>query len=248
MNNYGKLVEDIKKIGIHAGMIVFLHSSFKSLGFDGTPQEVIQAFQEVLTTEGTLLLPALSYKTVDKDHLYFHYYDTPSCVGVISEIFRKSENVKRSLNPIHSVCAWGKLQDIFTQDHEKDTITLGEHSPYAKLLQYNSKICMLGCSLKPNTFMHYVENRNHVPYRQTKWIRNMTITDASYRSFIKEIHLPDMSSYIQRYDRIEALLEYPYIIKGHILKAETYLLDVKAVFRVGSIALKQDLFYFVNQL
>lgn len=248
MNQYNTLVNDIKNLGIQAGMVVFLHSSFKSLGFDGTPQEVIQAFQEVLTKEGTLLLPALSYKTVNKDHLVFHYYDTPSCVGALSEAFRQSADVKRSLNPIHSVCAWGKLQDTFTKDHELDKITLGKHSPYKKMLEHNAKICMLGCSLKPNTFMHYVENENHVPYREIKYKVHMQITDASHNTFTKEVHLPDMSNYIQRYDRLQGLLTPPFLNEGKVLQAKTYLLDANEVFRVGSSALKTNPFYFVDTI
>lgn len=248
MNEYNTLVEDIKQLGIHAGMVVLLHSSFKALGYVGTPQEVIQAFQEVLTSEGTLLLPTLSYKTVNKDQPIFHYYDTPSCVGIISETFRKGLDVKRSLNPIHSVSAWGKYQDVFTQGHELDSITLGEHSPYAKMLAYNAKICMLGCSLKPNTFMHYVENVNHVPYRDIQYIVDMQITDAAYHTFTREIHLPDMSMYIQRYDRLEGLLDYPHMKKGQILHAETYLLDVNEVFRAASAKIKENPFYFVDKV
>ena len=74
----------------------------------GPVEAVIGAFQDVLTPEGTLVLPALSYDEIGPDQPRFDVLRTKSCVGLIPETFRTMPGVRRSLHPTHSVAAWGR--------------------------------------------------------------------------------------------------------------------------------------------
>jgi aminoglycoside 3-N-acetyltransferase len=119
MDKTQTLKDDLRAIGIKQGMVLLVHSSFKSLGTtDLSPLDVIGAFQDVLTEEGT------------RHHPYFSYHDTPSCVGILSETFRTMPGTIRSLNPIHSVSGWGKHAEAILSHHQKDTITLGRIRPF----------------------------------------------------------------------------------------------------------------------
>jgi aminoglycoside 3-N-acetyltransferase len=247
MNTYQQLKDDLIKIGIKKGMVLLMHSSFKSLGVkDLTPKDVIEAVKEVITEEGTLLIPTLSYKTCSKNNPFFSYHDTPSCVGVISETFRKSDDTIRSLNPIHSVSGWGKYKDEILLRHEKDTLTLGYNSPFYLMLKYQPKILMLGCGLKPNTFMHLVENLNKVDYRQTEYNVDFEIIDKSGNKRIQKVELPDMSNYIQRYDRVESILAGDDLIQANILNAKSYLIDANKLLEKATEILKDNPHYFVD--
>lgn len=248
MHDKQQLIKDLRDLGVQPGMVLFLHSSFKSLQFQGTPEEVIEAFQEVLTPEGTLLLPTLTYKSVTKDNPHFSYHDSVSCVGILPEVFRKMKGVVRSMNPIHSVAAWGRHALYLTSAHIEDDITLGNNSPYARMLSFDAKICMLGCGLKPNTFMHYVENINRVPYREVSSIIPMHLTDADGRTFLKEIHMPDMRMYVQRYDRITQVLSENEMHSRNVLSADAFFIDANSLLQKASIALKKDPFFFVDPL
>lgn len=248
-NQYDQLVKNIKKAGINKGMTILLHSSFKSLGLDEiTPSLLINAFQEVLTSEGNLLVPTLTYKTVNKNNPVFAIKTTPSCVGIVSEVFRTMHNVYRSLNPIHSVAAWGKNAYELTSKHHLDDITLGYNSPFYLMLKYNAKICMLGCGLRPNTFMHLVENINNVPYRQTVEIIPFKLIDSKNNEIIKDIHLPNMSHLDQRYDRIINILDDQELHKTSLNTELTYIIDANRLLQKASEVIKNDPLYFVDEM
>ncbi|MEG0691476.1 MAG: AAC(3) family N-acetyltransferase [Oscillospiraceae bacterium] len=226
-----------------------VHSSMKALGIDGEgPELVIKALQEVLTDKGTLLMPALTYSTVTRANPNFSYHDSPVCVGLIPETFRKSKGVIRSFNPVHSVCAWGKYAKEMTENHKLDVISIGKHSPYCLLPQYDGKILMMGCGLRPNTFIHGIENVAKAPYREIKYIVQYTMEDAYGNSISYEGHLPDMSQFDQRYDRVTQILSHPDIKRFSLLQAESYLIDSQALMSAGVKAIKEDPYYFVDKL
>ena len=100
--SFEKIKNDLLSLGVQPGDILMVHSSLKSMGqVEGGAETVIAALRAVLGEEGTLMLPALSYATSCKD-LYFSNLETPSCVGVIPETFRKMEGVRRTNHPTHS--------------------------------------------------------------------------------------------------------------------------------------------------
>lgn len=248
-NQFQQLISNIKKAGITSGMTVLLHSSFKSLNlFEISPKLLINAFQEVITKEGNLLIPTLTYKTVNKLNPIFISNSTPSCVGIVSETFRSMPDVYRSLNPIHSVAVWGKNAQELTKKHQIDDITIGYNSPFYLMLEYNAKICMLGCGLKPNTFMHLVENINNLPYRKIVDVTPMQLIDSDNNVIIKDIHLPNMSHLEQRYDRIIDILDGTEIHKTLINDATTYLIDANSLMRKASQVLEDNPFYFVDKI
>ena len=55
------LVDDLRRLGVRPGMVLLVHSSLSALGWVvGGPVVVIQALQDVLTPDGTLVMPAHS--------------------------------------------------------------------------------------------------------------------------------------------------------------------------------------------
>lgn len=246
---YQTLINDLKRIGVTKGMVLMVHSSYKALQLRNTPPTmVIQALQEVLGVDGTLLMPALTYANVNINNPNFSYHNTPCCVGIIPEIFRKSKGVIRSLNPVHSVCSWGKYANEMTQNHFMDDISIGPNSPFTLLPSYNGKILMLGCGLKPNTFMHGVENQANAPYREIKYTLEYTMENADGTIYTYQGKMPSMSEYIQRYDRIESILSAPHLIKSPISSSTSYLIDSIALLEEGFKAIKKDPYFFVDRI
>ena len=88
-----KIADDLKKLGIKEDDTILMHSSLSSLGYvEGGADTVIDALLSVLKN-GTLLLPALSYATVNINNPVFSVKDTPTCSGRIPETFRTREGV-----------------------------------------------------------------------------------------------------------------------------------------------------------
>lgn len=57
------IVEGLREIGLKEGDIVIVHTSLKSMGYVcGGAQTVIEALIEVVTSEGTIVMPTQSWK------------------------------------------------------------------------------------------------------------------------------------------------------------------------------------------
>ena len=148
----------LRELGVKTGDRIMVHSSYKSFGgFEKGPQGVIQALQESVGFEGILAMPALSDCC---DGGFSGVYDketTPveKWVGIIPEMFRKTEGVCRSEHPTHSVCAWGKEAQMFLK--QKDPYDcFAPDGPWGKLAE-RGKIVFLGESVGGNTFLHACE-------------------------------------------------------------------------------------------
>jgi aminoglycoside N3'-acetyltransferase len=158
----GDLLVFLRQSGINPGDAVFVHSSMEGFkGFRGTAAEIIQVFQEAVGSGGTLLMPTLSFAGTAIDYArqnrVFDPRTTPSQVGLLTELFRRSPAVIRSLHPTHSVAVWGKDQEWWTKDHPLAATPCGRGTPYARLLERDAKIVMAGLSIAPLTFFHFAE-------------------------------------------------------------------------------------------
>lgn len=248
--SFETLVKDLKKLGVKAGDALMVHSSLKSMGrVEGGAETVIAALRAVLGEEGTLMLPALSYATSCKD-LYFSNLETPSCVGVIPETFRKMEGVRRSNHPTHSVCVIGKYRDEICEGAELDHTPIGPHSAFMKLADYHGKILLLGCPFARNTFMHGVEEIAGAPYTLTDGYTEFTMVDETGKTAVREyrchyFHRPE-GEIIQRYERATEVLDASEFSLGKVHGAESLLLDAAALREKAAKKMKEDPLFFVD--
>ena len=247
--SYYKIKEDLERSGIKPGDDLLIHSSFKSLGYvEGGIQTLIDALVSYLGDRGTLLFPTLSYSTVHdpKNNFTFDIINTPACVGAIPEFFRHCDGVVRSMHPSHSVAALGYRQSEYTSRHYLDNEPVGENSPFRILSQFGGKVLMLGCGTRCNTSMHGVEEMARVPYVLSDEMREYTLIGADGVSVKKEYyyHYMGQRGFIQRYDRLENLMEYG---KCKILNADCHLIDSATMWRTGLKKLTEDTYYFVDR-
>jgi aminoglycoside 3-N-acetyltransferase len=239
-----RLAEQLHNLGLERGDVVMVHSSFKSLGIKD-PEDIILALLEILGETGILLMPALSY--LQKPPNVHDTNLTPSCVGFLSEYFRCRAGTQRSLHPTHSVCGVGRLAHEWLDDHIQDHTPCGPHSPFHKLLHHQGKILMIGCGLKPNTTIHAIEE-----YIQPAYLfgppQNYTITDSLGRNFEKAYitHNFYEGRAIQRYDRVEGILNEAALSSGILGNAKTYLIQAEALYQAGLERMRSDPFYFIE--
>ena len=68
------------------------------------------------------MLPTHTWSYINADNPKFYVDQSPSCVGILPELFRKRPGVVRSSHPTHSVAALGQDAKAFTNDdHRFDT-------------------------------------------------------------------------------------------------------------------------------
>lgn len=180
-----RLVRDLRRLGLEAGDLLFIHSSLRGLGFvEGGPEAVIAALEEVVGAEGTLLFPTFTIlgsmeDTLTSEEFVFDPATSPSTVGKITEVFRAMPGVRRSIHPTHSVAALGPLAEELTGTHLDDGTNFGATSPFGKMREHGGKVVGLGISFGPVTYYHVYEDLNlekfpgvYLPERLTARVRD----------------------------------------------------------------------------
>ena len=167
---YGKkeLFAELAQLGIQRDDRVLIHSSYRSLGgFEGGPENLIQSLIEYFSPEGLLIFPTHSWSEIKREQPLFDLATTPSCVGLLPNLFLKQPGVLRSYHPTHSVGAIGPLAAAYIEGEEKMVTPCGAGGCWHKLIDLNAKIVFLGATLKTNTFIHGVEEWADIPGRLT---------------------------------------------------------------------------------
>jgi aminoglycoside 3-N-acetyltransferase len=152
----------LRRLGMSRGDVVFVHSSLDQFeGFQGKFGDILSSLQEILGPEGTLLVPTLPFTGSAVEYVQerpiFDVSKTPSRMGLLTELFRRSPGVVRSIHPTHSVAAWGAKALHMTANHYLAETPCGRQSPYASLLDHGGKILFLGTDISVMTFFHMVE-------------------------------------------------------------------------------------------
>jgi aminoglycoside 3-N-acetyltransferase len=145
---------------------LMVHCAFDDLQpmFTESAGRLLNMLQGLCGPERTLLMPAFTFNVPGGD-LVAHFqknqrFDVrrqPSQMGLLSEVFRRTPGVKRSLHPTHSVCALGPLAEELTRGHEQAPTTFGADTPFARMAEIDTVIVGLG---KP---FYRVLTQTHVP-------------------------------------------------------------------------------------
>lgn len=175
-NTVKTLAADLRALGVKAGMTLIVHSSLGSIGWTcGGAAGVILALEEVLTEDGTLVMPTHSgdlsdprnwmappvpeswWETIRKETPAFDRDLTPTReMGIIPETFRKQRGVVRSGHPNSSFAAWGKNKHFIVQDDHLDH-QMNEKSPLGRIYELDGCVLLLGVGYDKNTSFHLAE-------------------------------------------------------------------------------------------
>lgn len=176
------IIKELKETGLKRNDTVIVHTSLKSMGYVcGGAQAVIEALIDVVGNDGTIMMPAQSWKNLDPEdgvhwdadesdwqiiRDYWPAYDkniTPTnTMGAVAEMFRQWPGCLRSDHPARSVCAYGKHAEYLTKDHDISNI-FGEGSPIARLYELDGKVLLLGVGYDKNTSLHLADSRADYP-------------------------------------------------------------------------------------
>ncbi|MBM7568387.1 AAC(3) family N-acetyltransferase [Paenibacillus sacheonensis] len=197
MHTKQTLLRDLENMRIDPRGTLFVHSSYKAIGpVEGGPDTVLDALTEYMQ-DGLLALPAHTWSYINGSNPRFNVQDSATCVGILTELFRKRPGVLRSLHPTHSVCALGRDAADFIAGNELCDTPCGRQSSYGKLLDREATILFIGVDLCKNTFIHGVEEWNDIPNRLTDRIMPYVIElpDGSEISAPSRKHCGELWSY-----------------------------------------------------
>ncbi|MFH1824547.1 MAG: AAC(3) family N-acetyltransferase [Candidatus Firestonebacteria bacterium] len=161
-----EIIKDLKKMGIKKRDVLFVHSSFKSIGVvEGGAETVVEALVECVGKEGIVIVPTLSFSFLG-GYYAFNPKKTPSRVGEITNALLRRKDVFRSEHPTHSISAVGKGAGELVTGHKGSTFA--KESPYGKYVKLNAKVIFIGTGLGCNTTLHAIEDWLDLPYLTTE--------------------------------------------------------------------------------
>jgi len=177
-NTRQSIAREISDAGIKSGITLLVHSSLSTLGWvSGGAVAVIQALMDVITPDGTMVMPEHSgdlsdpanwhhppvpekWWSIIRDSMpaYNPEYTPSRGMGAIPEVFRNMPFVLRSDHPEVSFAAWGKHASFITSNHSLD-YSLGEKSPLARIYDLDGQVLLMGVGFENNTSFHLSEVR-----------------------------------------------------------------------------------------
>ena len=106
--------------------------------YQGDARSLLELMLRIAGSERTLAMPAFFFGTFPElfDLAYYRKYPrfdvrrTPSQMGLVTELFRRTPGVTRSLHPTHSICALGPLANELCATHHLSPWRFGELSPF----------------------------------------------------------------------------------------------------------------------
>jgi aminoglycoside N3'-acetyltransferase len=149
-------------LGVSTGDVLCVHSSFdRFLGFRGSAKDAIRILQDSVGPDGGLLMPTQPFDGTALEYVRTHPVTnlarSPSLMGLMTEILRRTPGAIRSINPTHPVALWGSKGLRLAENDWEARTPCGQGTAYHRLLHCDAKILMLGTGFRAMTFYHCVE-------------------------------------------------------------------------------------------
>ena len=184
--------------------ILMVHSSYDGLlpMYKGNVNELLSALLGICGPERTLVMPAfiIGGRALDTRTYFqarpFDIRRTPSEMGLLTEAFRRTPGVMRSLHPTCSICALGPLAAELTTGHHLARTGLGPDSPFGVMTRRTTAILGLGVEyFRCLTHVHTATNElgESFPIKFKKTSTTVTLVDYDGNRIEHELGLPDRS-------------------------------------------------------
>jgi aminoglycoside 3-N-acetyltransferase len=165
----GDVEAALREAGLEDGDAVFFQAGMAAFGtIEAGPETVIEALRRAVGDGGLVAMPAFPLTGPALEHLrrrpLFDAGSDPSMMGAISERFRTTPGVLRSVHPTHSVCAQGPGAVEVVVGHERARTPFGAGTPFAALREHRAKQLFFGSGVRAITMYHAFEVVREPPY------------------------------------------------------------------------------------
>ena len=172
-------------LGIAPGMTVFVHCSMRSFGpVEGGAQTVVKAITDVIGPRGTLVVPIYHDYFLNGQGQVWDRDQSPSKMGIFSELIRKWPGSLRSAHPSHPIAAIGPLSHELVAFDQGSAF--GKDSHLMELVERNAAILLMGVGYEMCTLLHLAEELNKVPYRDWVSLTGKVVIDG----VAKKVRIP----------------------------------------------------------
>jgi aminoglycoside 3-N-acetyltransferase len=147
--------------------ILMVHSSVNNLEpmYQGNALELVRALIEYCGPERTLVMPAFNFgaegegaREALKKNPRFDLQRSPSQMGLLTELFRRSKGVIQSRHPAYRIAAMGPEAQALVRGHESAPSGMGKGTPFEYMARNDAQILGIGKSFQVMTQVHHVES------------------------------------------------------------------------------------------
>jgi aminoglycoside 3-N-acetyltransferase len=202
MLTFQQVLDGFRQTGVQPGDTIMVHTSYKSLGgVEGGADTVIDALRALVGPEGTVLFPTFNFQSWTETH-YFDILETPSKMGMITELARLRPDARRTPHPIYSFAALGRRAEEFAAC--EDVEAYGPNSVFALFHKTNGTILSIGLDFNSTFSMHhYIEYNVGCDYRRIKEFSGI------YVGYDRVPRIKTYTMFVRKDDRVKT-----YIVPG----------------------------------
>ncbi|HOJ12760.1 MAG TPA: AAC(3) family N-acetyltransferase [Clostridiales bacterium] len=245
---YNDILNGLKRLNLPENPILLVHSSMKSFGYvEGGPETVIKALIDTCGNKGTLVMPTLTFASINEAEPFFDASETPSGTGLITEVFRKMPDARRSLHLFSSAAALGEKAEYITSYH--DDTPCGPGTPYQKIIELEGYVLFIGAGFGSNTLFHVAEEYVNPPYMRYKTIKNAKINDLEGNTYFRDIRRYDcyQTGIIRRLDRMKDIFENENVLTRTVIgNSNITLIRAEDNFRISCNLLGNNYRYILE--
>lgn len=233
---------------VSSSSATLIHSAFKNLSANNVePFTFIEEVVNYFDANGTILMPAMSWKSCTPLSPYFNVKSTPGDVGILAEIFRKKYAKFRSIHPTHSVSGRGvDAENLLNQHNERDT-PCSELSPFRKLANIGGSIFMIGVDLNMCTLFHCAEEMIAQNVYLNEESQEYVCLDNYGQELI--VNVKKHKGIPRYYNNLRALLKDSGVLKHGVYKGvEWTSIDARESLSISVDVLRSDPHYFYKNI
>ncbi len=147
--------------------ILMVHSSVNHMKpmYTGDALALVKMLVDFCGPDRTLVMPAFYFGEPGSGGAYatfvknprFDLRRTPSQMGLVTEMFRRTKGVVQSRHPVYRMSALGPLAAELTAGHEKANDPAGIGTPFEFMAKRHTRIIGIGKPIQVLTQAHHVE-------------------------------------------------------------------------------------------
>ena len=224
------IINQLKELGVPNDGVIIIHTALRAIGeVEGRAQGLLNALKEYFTAGGgVLVVPTHTWSNFyGKKEYALNTLDNKTCLGTFSDVAAADADGVRTLNPTHSVVAFGNKERV-KELVDSENLSITPTSPdgcYGKL----TGVLLVGVGQNKNTYLHCVEESLGIKNRLSASTAKMAIKlfdgKVIYKDFYYMISegIEDPSVFFNKYET--PFRKYGAIKDGFIGNAKVQFCD-----------------------
>lgn len=242
-----EIFEQLRALGVPTDRPVTVHTSLKAIGeVEGRGEGFLDTLIEYVTSNGGLLcIPTHTWhRCGGNGQITLDVTSNDVCIGTLPKIASTYKGVVRSLNPTHSLAVFGEKEkaESFAALDNSLVSSSDSNGCLGSFIKFDGYVLLIGVGQEKNTFLHVVEDMNHVSNRLSEpYPAKVKLADGSIKDVPLRLICPQkIGDVSQRYPKLEPAFRLGGAIRyGKIGNADVQLCSAGKMAEIFSDIIKK---------